>query len=639
MKKKKIVFQSDFSLGKTGFGRNAKALLKYLYALDKYEIIHYCCGTPYSEPFLQKTPWKSIGCLPDNPQEREMLNKDPYHSKRASYGEYYLDKVIKEEKPDVYIAVQDIWGVDFAIQKPWFNKINSIIWTTLDSLPILPTAIAAAKKVEHYWIWSDFATRAMREVGHDHVRTVHGVVEPDCFHKLSDSKRKELRDAQGIDQDDFIIGFVFRNQLRKSVPNLLEGFKKFKDKNPKSNGKLLLHTHFGEGWGILKLAKEYKIEEEDILTTYACKSCHRYSITPFRGQDTDCPLCGAEKSMVTTQVAFGVTEEQLNEIYNLMDVYCHPFTSGGQEIPIQEAKLAELITLVTSYSCGEEMCCDEAYSLPLDWSEYREHGTEFIKASTSPDSIAKQLNKAFKMDPKKRLQWGKKAREWVANNFAPDVVGKFIQEYIDDLPTKDYDFKFEDGKQNPNYLVPKIEDDAKWVLHLYEHILGREGVDEEDDGFKYWMEQMDNGTERGGIERYFKKIAQAEIDKNNKIPLEDLLDKDDENRRIIYVMPESIGDIFLSTSLFKSIKETYPDYNLYVAVKPQFYSVVQGNEYVHKVVPYVPQMENFTFLEGQSENAGFFEVAFTPYVNTQRQMCYTHNGKDKIAYDKTCLTY
>ena len=31
MKKKKILFQSDYSLAKTGFGRNAKAILSYLY--------------------------------------------------------------------------------------------------------------------------------------------------------------------------------------------------------------------------------------------------------------------------------------------------------------------------------------------------------------------------------------------------------------------------------------------------------------------------------------------------------------------------------------------------------------------------------------------------------------------------------
>ena len=65
--------------------------------------------------------------------------------------------------------------------------------------------------------------------------------------------------------------------------------------------------------------------------------------------------CASEKSLNTTnRQGMALMNEQLNEIYNLMDVYCHPFTSGGMEIPIFEAKMTELITLVTNYSCGED---------------------------------------------------------------------------------------------------------------------------------------------------------------------------------------------------------------------------------------------------------------------------------------------
>ena len=143
-KKKKVLIQTDFSLAKTGFGRNAKTLLKYLYNSNKYDLVHYCCGMPWSHPELKRTPWKSIGSLPDTQQELELLNRDPNLARMASYGAHYLDRIIDQEKPDVYIAVQDIWGVDFAIDKPWFNKINSVIWTTLDSLPILESAISSA---------------------------------------------------------------------------------------------------------------------------------------------------------------------------------------------------------------------------------------------------------------------------------------------------------------------------------------------------------------------------------------------------------------------------------------------------------------------------------------------------------------
>ena len=51
-----------------------------------------------------------------------------------------------------------------------------------------------------------------------------------------------MRAKYNIAQDEFIIGFVFRNQLRKSVPNLLEGYKLFIEKNPKS--KLFMYMLF-----------------------------------------------------------------------------------------------------------------------------------------------------------------------------------------------------------------------------------------------------------------------------------------------------------------------------------------------------------------------------------------------------------
>ena len=150
MRKKKVLIQTDFSLAKTGFGRNAKAILKFLFETNKYDIVHYCCGLNWSNPETKKVPWKCFGSLPDNQAEIEQLNRDPHAARQASYGAHLLDKIIQQEKPDVYIAIQDIWGVDFAIDKPWFNKINSVIWTTLDSLPILDSAVKCASKIKAF---------------------------------------------------------------------------------------------------------------------------------------------------------------------------------------------------------------------------------------------------------------------------------------------------------------------------------------------------------------------------------------------------------------------------------------------------------------------------------------------------------
>lgn len=633
MRKKKLVFQSDFALANTGFGRNTKALLEYLYRTGKYDIVNYAVGMNWSNPGLSSTPWKSIGTLPDSQEELNRLNQDPNSARRASYGDYNLNRLIEQEKPDVYIAAQDIWGVDFATEKPWFNKITSALWTTLDSLPILPAAISVASKAKNYWIWSNFATKALNKMGHKNVSTMHGSIEDSNFFKLLNAQKAELRKRHKIDQEDFIVGFVFRNQLRKSVPNLLEGFSLFKKNNPNLKTKLLLHTHYGEGWNIKKLAGEYEIKDEDVLTTYICKACRDYSVRRFTKEDEECPHCRS-KSSVTTGVSFGVTEKQLNEVYNLMDVYCHPFTSGGQEIPIQEAKLTELVTLVTDYSCGEEMCEPEANSLPLDWSEYREHGTEFIKASTRPESIAKQLQKVLEMPKDKKRDMEKAGRKWVLDNFSVNVIGKNISDFIDNSPFANY-LDFKEEEKNPHAQIESITDNSEWVTSLYANILKRTKVLAEDEGHKYWMNEIAKGVQRQQIENFFRKTALQENLNNNKASFEDGLDKDDFGRRVLYVIPESIGDIYMSTAVFESIKRQYPNYNLYIAVKPEYRDILIANPHVHKVIDYTPQMDQLLWLEGLGKHKGFFEIAFLPYIGTQRIFNYQHNGKTNIAYDLT----
>ena len=630
--RKKIVFQSDFSLAKTGFGRNSKAILKYLYNTGKYDIVNYCCGMQKGSHQLERTPWKSCGSLPTSQQEVEKLNKDPHLARMASYGAYLLDEIIREEKPDVYIAVQDIWGVDFAIDKPWFDKISSVIWTTLDSLPILESAVKCAPKVKNYWIWSDFATKELHRLGHKHVKTVHGALDTCNFSRLSDEEKLKLRSRFGIDKDKFMVGFVFRNQLRKSVPNLLEGYSIWKKENNIKNSGLLLHTHFGEGWGIMKLAKEYGIDDKEIYTTYVCKACANYEVKNFQGQDLDCSSCGNKKCLTTTNVGIGVTENELNEVYNLMDVYCHPFTSGGQEIPIQEAKLAELITLVTNYSCGEEMCQKDAYSLPLAWNEYREHGTEFIKASTCPKSIAENIQKVYSMPYEQKREWALKARQWTIENYSVETIGKIIENFIDSAAFVDKNFSFKSEEKDPYHTIPDIKEDKEWILYLYKNILKSKDINEEDDGYKYWMSEIQKGAKRNEVENYFRQVALQDNNKDKSISFDDLLDKDDVGKRIVYIMPESIGDVFLSTSLFKSIKEQYPEYNLYVATKSEYFDILEANPYVHKVIEYISQMDSLPWLEGIGSHKGYFEIAFLPYSQTQRFLTYLHNGKTNIAY-------
>ena len=96
MKKKKILFHSNFSRAYTGFGKNAKNVLSYLYKTGKYEIIKTTNGHIKTSAKLSKMPWECIGTLPNDPSKIEMINKDPALARQAGYGSETIDELIKE---------------------------------------------------------------------------------------------------------------------------------------------------------------------------------------------------------------------------------------------------------------------------------------------------------------------------------------------------------------------------------------------------------------------------------------------------------------------------------------------------------------------------------------------------------------
>lgn len=631
--KKKILFHSNYSKALTGFGKNAKNVLKYLYNTGKYEIYEACNGFSKSNPSLSKMPWHCYGTLPDSPQRIKELNQDPNLARSAGYGSEMIDNLIKEIKPDIYIGAEDIWAFNQYWERKWWNKINCMIWTTLDSQPILPLAIESASHIKNYYVWASFAEREMSKLGIDHVKTLHGIVDSQNFFKLPKSKKTELRKSNLIDSNTFLIGFVFRNQLRKSVPNLLDGFALFKEKHPNSNAKLLLHTSWQEGWDIPRLIKEKKINNRDILTTYYCSRCKQYEVKPYAGEKLQCRFCNSKDTLNTTSVGQGVSDSQLNEIYNMLDVYCHPFTSGGQEIPTQEAKLCELITLVTNYSCGEDVCNEESGGLPLEWAEYREPGTQFIKASTIPASICAQLSSVYLMSDKKIKKLGKKSREYVINNYSTKVIGANLEKIIDNMEVKNWDFDFSEKPRDPNYQPPHIESDSAWLVDIYYNILNMSVDPESDQGHKHWMSKIQEGMSREKILDYFKSVAKKENSSINKSDLETFLGDEGRDKRIAVVMPGSAGDVLWTNALIKNLKSLYPEHNIYFITNPKFFAFIEDNPYIHNIIPYNESMDNLLALEGNFNHPGYFDVAYLPHIGSQKILAYTHNGRDKIQFD------
>lgn len=635
MRKKRVLLHSNYCGVKTGFGGFVRELMTYLYKTGKYDLTLFAAGIAWNHEDYARWPWRVIGALPNDPKELEMLNRDPNLARGASYGAYLIDNCIKEVKPDIYIGVEDPWGLEYCKDRVWWNKISCVVHSTIDSRPLLASAVELAKRTDHFYCWADFATKDFHKMGLNHVKTLRGTVNTNVYRRLPSEERKRIRASQNIPEDAFCVGMLSRNQLRKSFPVLIEGYQQFRKANPEiKEARLLLFTHFSEGWNIMDRIKEYGVNPKEVLACYKCRATGEYFLLPFTGQDIDNPKTGHQKSLITVNIQDGLTDEQVNEWFNILDVYAHPFTSGGQERSIQEAKLAELVTLVTNYSCGEDSCVPEAASLPLDYAEYRENGTEFIKAATYPSSVAKQIKRVYEMAPQKKREMGRTARKWVLDNFSIELIGKKFEELLDSLPETTYDFSFKQEEKHPNAVIEPSSDDKVWVKSLYKEILNMDVVDN-DEGLKYWLVQLTNHAPRQSVEDYFRKVAIDENNKTNKngIDLEEILGDEPPTDRVLINIPESLGDCLYVTSLLRDARVQYKDKKIYVATKPQYKEVFAPlvGDLIDYVIDWNPSLDDSMKLEGYGSNVGYFRVVLQPHFPTQRMINYLHHGEGKSA--------
>lgn len=682
-RKKRVLFHSNYAGVKTGFALAVKHLLTYLHKTGKYELGLLASGITDSNPDFARFPWRTFGTLPPNQAELDRLNKDPHAMRMASYGKDAIENVVRDFKPDIYIGVEDLWGLSYGLEMPFWNKIHCIIWWTIDSCPVLPEAVEKAHKIQHHYVWSPFGVREFQKLaieaekqvreqkkaffsrqwksseefqseqkrfadfekqcqeridGFRRVKCIRGPVDCDSYFPLSSTEKKRLRQHFNIPEDTFVIGMLSRNQLRKLYPNALEGIKIFKERNPGVKVKFLPYCSWSEGWDLRRLITELKIPQDEVLACYKCKETQEWFLLPFQGEDIDNPRTGYKKSLCTVNVNHGISNTELNKWFGLLDCFVLPITSGGQEIPCQEAKLCGIPTLINGHTCFEGMETEEFGSLPLDFSLYREIGTNFQKATVYPASIAKQLQKVWNMSPEKRAELGKRGREFVLKEFSIQIIGKQFEELFDSLPEVNCNFEDEVATElkDPNAVIPEVSDDIGFVKTLYDKILKCKNMPDTDEGVVYWVESLKRGMPRDNVVKFFREVATSDnqkiVSKQKQTTVEDLLDQTG-RKRLLVAMKESAGDLIYLTCLLPRLKELYPEFDIYLACDPQFAEIFEGNEFLHKVIPWHPNMDSEIMMTGWSKNKGPFDVWVNPAAGAQRYLNYV--SRDRIGLATT----
>lgn len=629
MDKKTVAICTDFSKLCTGFSKFKRALLRHLYKTGKYRVIEFANGIQQGAPELSKLPWECYSTTPTQEQQARINSiQDPgvrdSVQRQANYGKEGIPHLLRENKVDLFISSQDSWGLDFLPNIPEVQNTTFIPHCTIDSANLIPSQLDLAASVDNLYVWASFAIKEYAKHDIHNIKYLPGCVETDNFFPLEENKKRELRKKFNLDKS-FVSLYVFRSQLRKSVPNLMDGFKAFQKKNPEANAKLVLVTSNQEGWPLQQLMEQREIKNEDVYLCYYCRACKHYELRPFFGNDQNCPNCGGEKTFNTINIVHGVDEESLNEIFNCADVFVAPFTSGGMEIsPAIEAKCVGIPVLASNYSCGEDIVKPGRGGLPLDFETYYEFQSCFLKSSIKASSICDKLTQVYKMPGWERDKIGAQGREYVLKNLSPEVIGKKFEELIDAAPFASWE-GWTPPLAKPEYVPDPSLTHTNWLIDLHNNMLN-DRCDKNTSYIKHWTAHLEKTNDRAGTLKHFQNIAaQKNAQINHKVvDFSELLDKDDEGKRIALVCPQSAGDILIINSMMEDFKALYPEYNIYFFTQPQFRDLIEHHPSIYKVLDYHPMVEDIFFMEGRGTHKGYFVAAFYPMTGTQNKFNYQH---------------
>jgi glycosyltransferase involved in cell wall biosynthesis len=371
----KIVYMSDSPTVSTGYGRVSKELTVALHNAG-HEIIVIGWGyqgEPHDYPF-------------------EIV---PCNTHRENFGEDKLASIIQDYRPDILFTLGDPWMSDFV---PHMEERKTLCWISyfpIDGYPIPPEWHSWLKNIDIPVVFSKFSFGLVKEIlGRNPFYIPHGV-DTEVFKPLEDTKSIK-QDILGRD-DLFVVGCVARNQPRKNLPALFKAFAKFAQN--KNDVALYMHSQIRDvGWNLDELVARFNLGDK------------AYSTNGFNAMT-------------------GVSDSELNRLYNMFDVMALPTMAEGFGLPILESQSAGTPVLVTDFSACTELVVDRQELIRV--KDTLIMGRNIEQAVADTEDLAHKLGIFYsnwkKKESAKLIELGQKGREKALTMDWKEVNGQFIK--------------------------------------------------------------------------------------------------------------------------------------------------------------------------------------------------------------------
>ncbi len=349
----RILWLSDSPLAATGFARVTREVAVRLSRMAGVEVA--CVGWGYDG-------W---------PYDREKFPLRIYPSSPSSFGQDSFERVVEEFQPDLVITLAEMWMVQWLQGHPTRHRFKWIAYFPIDGGPMYPPWEPILRDADEVVAMSAFG-QAVLQTGcpSKRIHMIHHGVDPTVFRPLPE--RESLKQHPRF-RGKFVVGCVARNQPRKNLPALVKAVAMLSERLPDLH--LYLHTDACDvGYDIITLLRRYHLEGK------------------------------ADVGNPDFSVDRGLSDSQLNRLYNLFDISVLPSNGEGFGLPIIESLSAGIPVVATGYSACSELVNGRGEL--VDVLTTLTVGTNLVEqAIIDVNDLAKKIEKLYH-DPALRTEYG-----------------------------------------------------------------------------------------------------------------------------------------------------------------------------------------------------------------------------------------
>lgn len=429
----KVLLTTYSAVAHTSFGRITRDLWRRLVETKKFKVIQH--GWFHRQTVADgQVPWEIV---PTNAGFDEDGN--PMLSDSDRYGAKSLDRYIKMVRPDIVWSLADAYMIPHLVEYQRRYGFKLALWVPVDGEPYpvpFGEGLAGADRIYGITEWgSDLLTHSTGQL----CKNIYHGVDTQVFKPVSAERREQVRKAAlagKYDEDVKIIGFVGKNQFRK-MPWIVYPIQYYLRSG---------NWAYKPGTGTVQLGpydRTRRVGERPATITrdwmpakpinarFWVHSFEQDEGINFRYEEE---VWGQHGEVVYTgnlSPVRGLSDLEMNDLYNMFDVYASFSGGEGFGMPLIEAASAGTPVIYTDYS-GQAEVGERVGGIPVRvGARIVEHGSGIERAVTDIGDAVYKLYRCFTEED--FLPDGRSVRSKVKQHFDYDVIAVQWAQELEEL--------------------------------------------------------------------------------------------------------------------------------------------------------------------------------------------------------------